>query len=255
MTLVADMLEVQASSIDAGYHLVSKKSLSQNFGPLDWRPGPIKVGQKNKNTTTLQAPPRRNPYRNQKKFFFNRTKKTCHIRRGFEQLSNYSGWRVTTKKLPAHVLARAKNFISSKTNTGPRRKDGWSRHKSDTKNTRKKRNAASNVCWQFVQGPCHIMFENCTCSWNRSSWRSDLKMCLFSDHFPFFITHSDCLSKWWNLFTKIPANQRQLFKTNAIGYQTHLTIENNLKVEIKVIIWKTSTSLPYKITLGVRAQA
>ena len=33
-------------SIDAGDHLVSKKSLSQNFGPLDWRPGPVKVGQK-----------------------------------------------------------------------------------------------------------------------------------------------------------------------------------------------------------------
>jgi len=27
-------------SIDAGDHLVSKKSLSQDFGPLDWRPGP-----------------------------------------------------------------------------------------------------------------------------------------------------------------------------------------------------------------------
>jgi len=25
-------------SIDAGDHLVSRKSLSQNFGPLDWRP-------------------------------------------------------------------------------------------------------------------------------------------------------------------------------------------------------------------------
>jgi len=33
-------------SIDAGDHLVSKKSLSQNFSPLDWRPGLVKVGQK-----------------------------------------------------------------------------------------------------------------------------------------------------------------------------------------------------------------
>jgi len=33
-------------SIDAGDHLVCKKSLSQNFGALDWRPGLVKVGQK-----------------------------------------------------------------------------------------------------------------------------------------------------------------------------------------------------------------
>ena len=31
-------------SIDAGDHLVSTKGLNQNFGPLDWRPGPVKVG-------------------------------------------------------------------------------------------------------------------------------------------------------------------------------------------------------------------
>jgi len=34
------------SSIDAEDHLVSKKSLI-HFGTLDWRPGPVKVGQKN----------------------------------------------------------------------------------------------------------------------------------------------------------------------------------------------------------------
>jgi len=33
-------------SIDAGYYLVSKKSFSQNFDPLNWRSGPVKVGQK-----------------------------------------------------------------------------------------------------------------------------------------------------------------------------------------------------------------
>ena len=33
-------------SIDMGDHLVSKKSLSQNFCPLDWHPEPVKVGQK-----------------------------------------------------------------------------------------------------------------------------------------------------------------------------------------------------------------
>ena len=93
-------------SINAGDHLVSKKSFSQNFGQLDWRPGPVKVGKKNKNTPTLRAPPRRTPHPNQKIFFI-RTKKTCCIRRGFEQLSSYSGWRVITKKVTAHLLARA----------------------------------------------------------------------------------------------------------------------------------------------------
>jgi len=39
--------------------------LSQNFDPLDWRPGPVKVGQKNKNTPSLLASPRRNPHPNQ----------------------------------------------------------------------------------------------------------------------------------------------------------------------------------------------
>jgi len=57
------------SSIDAGDHLVSKKSLSQNFGSLDWRPGPVKVGQKTENTPTLRACPRRTPHPNQKNFF------------------------------------------------------------------------------------------------------------------------------------------------------------------------------------------
>ena len=56
-------------SIDAGDHLVSKKSLNQNFGPLDWRPGPVIVGQKTQNTPTLRASPRRTLHPNQKKFF------------------------------------------------------------------------------------------------------------------------------------------------------------------------------------------
>jgi len=47
-----------------------------------------------------------NPSLKSKKFF-NRTKKTCRIRRGFEQPSSYSGWRVVTKKPRANLLARA----------------------------------------------------------------------------------------------------------------------------------------------------
>ena len=55
-------------SIDAGDHLVSKKCLRENFGLLDWRPGPVKIGQKTKNTPTLRDSPRRTPHSNQKKF-------------------------------------------------------------------------------------------------------------------------------------------------------------------------------------------
>jgi len=57
-------------------------SFSQNFGPLDWRPGPVKVAQKNKNTPTLRASPRQTPHPNHK-IFLNRNQETCRIRRGF----------------------------------------------------------------------------------------------------------------------------------------------------------------------------
>ena len=56
-------------SIDAGDHLVCKRSLSQNFGSLDWHPGPVKVGLKTENTPTLRTSTRRTPHPNQKKFF------------------------------------------------------------------------------------------------------------------------------------------------------------------------------------------
>ena len=91
--------------INAGDHLVFTNSLSQNFGPWDWRPGPVKVGQKNENAPTLRASPRRTPHPNQK-LFLNRTKKSSRICRGFEQLSSYCGWRVITKKPRANILAR-----------------------------------------------------------------------------------------------------------------------------------------------------
>ena len=91
-------------SIDAGDRVVSKNSLRQNFGLWDWRPGPVKVGQKTENTRTLRAHPRRTPHPN-KKIFFNRTKKTFRIRRGFEHLCSCSGWRVITKKTWATIVA------------------------------------------------------------------------------------------------------------------------------------------------------
>jgi len=53
-----------------------------------------------------KTPPLCEPLTQIKKFVFNQTKKTCRIRRGLEQLSSYSGWRVITKKVRAHLLAR-----------------------------------------------------------------------------------------------------------------------------------------------------
>jgi len=50
-------------------HPVSKKSLSQNFGLLDWRPGPVKVGQHCKNTPLCDIPPREPPNPNEIMFF------------------------------------------------------------------------------------------------------------------------------------------------------------------------------------------
>ena len=81
-------------SIDAGDHLVSEKSLSQNFGPLDWRPGPVKLVKKHK-TPPLCEPLPGEPLTQIKKI------------RGSEQLSSYNGWRVITKNPRANLLARA----------------------------------------------------------------------------------------------------------------------------------------------------
>ena len=68
--------------------------------------GPSKLVKKHK-TPPLCEPLPGEPLTQIKKFFFNRTKNTCRIRRGFEQLSSYSGWRVVTKKPCAILLARA----------------------------------------------------------------------------------------------------------------------------------------------------
>jgi len=56
-------------SINAGDHLVFKNSLSQIFGLWDWRPGPVKIGQKTESAPTLRVSPRRTPHPNQKIFF------------------------------------------------------------------------------------------------------------------------------------------------------------------------------------------
>jgi len=94
-------------SIDVGDHLVFKKRLSQNFGTLDWASRACQSQSKKTKHPHFASLSQANPSPKSKIFFFNRTKKSCHIRRRFEQLSSYSGWGVIIKKPRAHLLARA----------------------------------------------------------------------------------------------------------------------------------------------------
>jgi len=75
-------------------------------GPFDGRPWPFKVGHKNAKTPPLVTPPQENPKPKTENFFLTRNYWTCWIRRGFEHLSSYSGWRVcvghTWQKNRAH---------------------------------------------------------------------------------------------------------------------------------------------------------
>jgi len=57
-------------SVDAGDHVVSKKSLSQNFGLLDWRPGLVKVGQKKTKHPHFASLSQANPSPKSKKKIF-----------------------------------------------------------------------------------------------------------------------------------------------------------------------------------------
>jgi len=70
-------------SIDADFGLVSKKSLSQNNGPMSCGPGQRKDGQKKAKTPHLQRFSQRTPNRKQKSFFFDFNQKTCWIRGWF----------------------------------------------------------------------------------------------------------------------------------------------------------------------------
>ena len=55
---------------------------------------------KNSKTPPLCDLPQQNPKPKSKKCFLIETRR-FRIRRGFEQLSSYSGWRVMAKKVPA----------------------------------------------------------------------------------------------------------------------------------------------------------
>ena len=67
------------SFINARDHLVFKNILSQNFGPWDWGPDPVKIGQKTENAPHIASLSQANPLPESKYFFFNRTKKSFRI--------------------------------------------------------------------------------------------------------------------------------------------------------------------------------
>ena len=105
ITLVPDMLESQEGLYRRGRLSSSQTKFESKFWPIGLASRARQSWSKKQNTPTLRASPRRTPHPNQKIFFI-RTKKTCRIRRGFEQLSSYSGWRVITKKPRANLLVR-----------------------------------------------------------------------------------------------------------------------------------------------------
>jgi len=92
-------------SIDAGDHLVSQK-FEPKFWPIGLASRARQSWSKNPKHTHFVNLSQANPSP-KSIFFLNRTKKTCRIPRGFEQLSSYSGWRVMTMKPRANLLAPA----------------------------------------------------------------------------------------------------------------------------------------------------
>ena len=91
-------------SIDAGDYPVSKKIWAKIVAHWIGVQGSSKLVKKTKKT--LSEPLPSEPLTQIKKNFLNRTKKTCCIRRAFEQLSSYTGWWVITEKARANLLAR-----------------------------------------------------------------------------------------------------------------------------------------------------
>jgi len=85
-------------------------SVHKKFQPKSWPIGLTSRARQNwskkRKHPHFASPSQANPHPN-KKNCFNRTKKTCCIRRGFEQHSSYSGWRVITIKPRDNLLARA----------------------------------------------------------------------------------------------------------------------------------------------------
>jgi len=106
ITLVPDTLEGQARALSTWEILQFPTEVSTKIS-AHW----IGVQGRSKLVKKTKTPPICEPVPGepltQIKTFFYRAKKTCCIRRGFEQLSSYSGWRVITKKPSTNLLARA----------------------------------------------------------------------------------------------------------------------------------------------------
>jgi len=111
-------------SIDAGDHLVSNNVWSKFLAHWIGVQGPSNLVKKPK-TPPLWEPLPGEPLTQIKKKIFNRTKKTCRIRKGLEQLSSYSGWRVITKNLePIYWLVRSlKSILCSTTQSSVKCED------------------------------------------------------------------------------------------------------------------------------------
>jgi len=82
-----------------------------------------------------------------------------------------------------------------------------------------------------------------------------LESCLFSENFPIFITHHDCLPKrakfvYKNTRQSVAFYQSPIIENKMLLIISHLTIKNNLKVEKRIIISKTSKTPSSKKRLG-----
>jgi len=134
------------------------------------------------------------------------------------------------------LLIVEKFLFFSKTNT--RRNTRWAVTKVIQKVHEKKRNAASSLCCQSVQSPCHIVFKNCRCACKRSSCRSDLKICLFSETFPISIAHHDCLPKISKFACKNIRQSVPKYRSQAIENKIQLkspAIENKMQLKSPAI--------------------
>jgi len=95
--------------MDADFHLVFNKTLSQKNGSVGWGPGPAKGGQHFQNMPSLWRHLQKTPHQNRKIFFRFRLQDLLNpwIRRGFEQLSSSIAWRVIGLQISARKVAHA----------------------------------------------------------------------------------------------------------------------------------------------------
>jgi len=94
-------------SKDSDDSLVSKKTLSQKLAHWIGAQGRVKLAKNTQKHPHLWRPPQRTPNTKRNTFFFKVSKKTCRIRRWFEQLSSSIGWEVMTEQSQSHYCGFA----------------------------------------------------------------------------------------------------------------------------------------------------